>query len=294
MKTTSRSDTANREIIDVAADQKSAATPTSSLVQNPPVYSFSKIKTFYTCKYQYYLNYVLPYNQRPPKHENAFSQYGSFIHEILEKFFAGELAEFELTDYYRENFDIAIREEFPPNAFVDLYESYYNDGYAFLESLEEFTGYRIIGTEKTFITNFDNPVRSFKFKGVIDLILEDKYDGSIIIQDWKSKSRFKNKEEQKEYARQLYLYAKHIKDVMGVWPSHLRFGMFRKGKTVEIPFRTTDYEEAVTWAAKGVEQIEACEQWTPTMDDWYCSHLCDFRDDCQFAPRCNEFGLENN
>ena len=101
------SDIQNKTNKCVAADLPSAATTfENNTGKASPVYSFSKIKTFYTCKYQYYMNYVLPIEQRPKKHENAFAQYGSFVHEILEKFFSGELAEFELTDYYAENFDI--------------------------------------------------------------------------------------------------------------------------------------------------------------------------------------------
>ena len=295
MKTTiCHSDIQNKTNKCVAADLPSAATTfENNTGKASPVYSFSKIKTFYTCKYQYYMNYVLPIEQRPKKHENAFAQYGSFVHEILEKFFSGELAEFELTDYYAENFDIAVREEFPPNSFVDLGQAYYNDGYCFLEAFEGIQDYKIIGVEKEFTTRFNDGQESFFFRGIIDLILQDKQDGSIVIQDWKSKSRFKNRQEQKEYARQLYLYAKHIKEEFGKWPTMLRFSMFRKGNVINIPFRMEDYEEAVVWASTCVKQIESCKQWPPTLDEWYCSQLCDFRDGCDFGKQIKTEYLED-
>lgn len=254
--------------------------------ENKDIYSFTKINAYYQCKYQYYLNYILKAEERPEKKENAFSEYGTFVHSIFEKYFKGELFDFELTSYYEDNYDLNVIEEFPPNAFADLGETYYNDGYSFLENFDGYPGYETIGVEQNFVVDFGK----FKLRGFIDLILRDKSDGKIIIQDWKSKAKFKTKKEQKEYARQTYLYSKYIYDTYGEFPKTLRFAMFRKNTMCEIPFNIKDYKEAIEWASMAVNEIESCSDWKETYDEFYCRYLCDYRDSCKYAlERAEEY-----
>lgn len=246
------------------------------------VYSFSSINTFDQCKYQYYLNYVLPKEERPPNEDNAFSLYGGYVHSLLEKCAKHELACYELCDKYQDEFDIAVNLDFPPNAFCDLRDSYFNDGYAFLERYEGFEDeYEILGIEQNFTEDFG----TFKLRGFIDLILRDRKSGEITILDWKSKAKFKNKAEQRHYSYQPALYSKHIKSTYGVWPKTLRFYMFRKGNVVDIPFSQELFDEAVEWAERSIRKIEACDDWEATVDDWFCTQLCNFRKSCPYAPQ---------
>lgn len=262
------------------------------------LYSFSRLSTFEQCPYQYYLNYVMPRDERPPNEDNAFSLYGSFVHELLEKYSRGELASFDLVPIYEDEFDIRVNKEFPPNSYVDLRESYYNDGYAFLESFDGFEDqYETLGVEQRFVVDFED----FKLTGFIDLILKDKKTGGIVVQDWKSKSKFANKKEQAHYARQPALYSKYIYDTYGVFPEILRFYMFRKGTVVDIPFSEQIYNDAIQWAASLVKKIEATDQWIPNLEidkdgypDFYCSNLCGFRNSCQFALEAKEIAIANS
>lgn len=187
----------------------------------------------------------------------------------------------EMLTKYEDEFDIAVNVEFPPNAFADLHSSYYNDGYAYFENFDGFGDYEVIGVEKNFVVTIEN----FKLRGFIDLILRDA-NGNITIVDHKSKAKFKSKAEQKAYGMQLYLYSKYVSDTYGVWPTTLVFNMFRKGNVVCIPFKIADYEEAVRWAQAQVNKIERCDDWEPTIDEFYCSALCDYRHSCAFSP-CN-------
>lgn len=261
------------------------------------IYSFSRLSSFDECKYCYYLNYVMPKDQRPPNEDNAFNLYGSFVHELLEKFSKGELASWDLLDKYVDEFDIQVNKEFPPNAFADLHDSYYNDGYAFLEGFEGFDDeYETLGVEQPFVVDFGD----FKLRGFIDLILRDKKTGGIVVLDWKSKSKFASKKEQSEYARQPYLYSKYIYETYGVWPEKLRFYMFRKDTIVDIPFSMAGYEEAVTWARTQVQKIESKikddDGW-PYRDDirekdgqlnFFCNFICGYRNSCQYAKEVRD------
>lgn len=275
-------------------------------------YSFSRLSAFWQCSYQYYLEYIktpykckkcgdirkLPKGSPPPKlcikcdgsefekvvkENNAFAEYGSFVHELLEKYALGEFAEYELLDRYEDEYPIYVNEEFPYNQYVDLADSYYNAAYAYLENFDGFDylipNYEILGVEKHFVLEFD----SFEFQGYIDLILKDP-DDNIIIVDHKSKKTFKNKKERKEYARQLYLYSRYIKEVYGKFPTMLIFNHFRTGTPCVIYFKENEYNEAIEWAKNTVKAIESHKYWEGDVhiDDFYCNELCSYRNVCEY------------
>lgn len=155
---------------------------------------------------------------------------------------------------------------------------YYKGTLEYFKQFKGFGDYDILCAEEKFEVEIDDWI----FNGVIDLRLKDR-DGNLIIEDHKSKSSFKNKEEQKKYARQLYLYAHYVIKEYGIVPKKLIFNMFRKQSIVEIPFNQEDYQEALQWARDTVKQIREEEIYTPTKDDFYCGNLCDFRNGiCRF------------
>ena len=106
-------------------------------------------------------------------------------------------------------------------------------------------------------------------------------DEDIPIQDYKSKSSFKNKREQAEYARQLYLYALFVKKKYGRYPDILRFMMFRKNMSIDIPFNESDLNEALSWARETVKEIRECWDFTPTCDEFFSENLCNHREYCE-------------
>jgi hypothetical protein len=115
---------------------------------------------------------------------------------------------------------------------------------------------------------------------VIDLAYRDK--NGIVVQDWKSKSKFKNKAEQLEFARQPFSYGLHIKQKFKESPTLLRFYMFRKQEMVDIPFTEAGFTEATDWIRSTVKEIRECEEWPATQDQFFCENLCNFRETCEF------------
>lgn len=49
-----------------------------------------------------------------PELDNAYAQYGTFCHELLEKWAGHELMSFELADTFKEGFDRNVLSPFPP------------------------------------------------------------------------------------------------------------------------------------------------------------------------------------
>lgn len=235
-------------------------------------YSFSKLSSFYTCKYGYQLRYI----EGNKGIGNAFSSYGSFVHELMEGYAKGETALSALPDIYEWEFDDKIPEKFPYNKYVDLRESYYNQGLEFLKNFEGYDGIEILGVEK----EFELPIDDWMFVGVIDLIYRD--ETGIVIKDYKSKGAFKNKTELFEYSRQLYLYSMYIKEQYGEFPSRIEFLMFRKNTPIKVPFDIEAYNEAISWAKNAVSEIRECWDFEPKCDEFYAQNLCNHREYCKY------------
>lgn len=236
-------------------------------------YSFSKLSAFRTCKYAYDLTYL----QHKKGIGNCFSSYGTEVHSLLERYAKGELTLEILPLLYEWEFEGAVPEPFPNSPFCkDMRGNYYRQGLEFLKAFKGYDEYDILGVE----TKFDLTIEDWTFNGIIDLVLKDKR-GGIILQDYKSKKKFKNKTEQKEYARQLYLYSKYIQKAYGESPRTLRFYMFRTNATIDIPFTQTSLLEAEHWATDTVNKIRSCWDFEPTQNEFYCNNLCNHRKYCR-------------
>lgn len=212
-------------------------------------WSFSSVNTYDTCPQAFKLGYL----DALPRQDNAFSDWGTFMHSIMERYFKGELEFYELSQVYVDGYQQNVKCKFPPNRFCDLGQRYYDAGKAYLDSFDGlFEGYNVVGVEQRVNLDIDGS----PFVGVIDLILEK--DGEICVADHKSKSAFKNAKEQAEYARQLYLYAVYVHETYGKWPNKLVFHMVRdNGKLVEIPFNEADCIAARRWFTDTINKIYA-------------------------------------
>lgn len=240
----------------------------------PEKYSYSRLTAFEQCPYQYYLTYIKPGNGKVDRGEdNAFAQFGSFAHRILEGYGRGELAEYELLGEYQKGYGENVTLDFPQNVFVELADSYYSDGEAFFADFDGFGDQSVIGVEEYFESLIDD----FVLCGYVDLILRDQ-DGCITVRDWKSASNIKKNDAK---ARQLYAYCMFVKEKFGRYPDFLEFGLFRKQKYVRFPFDITKYDETIQWIKNTVLAIRSCAEWPLNYNDFYCAHLCGHRSECE-------------
>lgn len=246
-------------------------------------WSFSRLNSFHTCKWMWFLSYML--NEEEKEKYNVYNEnkffalYGTFAHSIFEKYNKGELELFQLYDYCNDNFETEIPVSAPPNKYVDIYDSYKN---RLLNYFKEYDGNE---NEVVFSENeisYDIQLtknKSIKFHGFIDLLLKDK-DGNLIIQDYKSKSDFKNDNEYKEYLRQLLLYAEGVYALYNQYPKFLSFDMFKIGKKYKSKFKKSDLVEAIKWVKNTIKKIYD-ETEFPTMcdnpqNDFFCRYVCGY------------------
>lgn len=242
-------------------------------------WSFSRINSFKNCPYAWLQQYIMEENR-----ENGYyGEYGSYLHEILEKYFKGELEIFDLVDYYEDNYDTNVT-TYPPQKLLDLAERYHEEGRLFFENFEfDFEKYEILGVEQ----ELDFYIGEFKFTGFIDLLLKDKVMGDILILDYKTSDPYKGatspaKKKIEEYSLQQYLYAYAIYKKMGVYPSKLRLWFLRFDKTYDIEFNEEDMNNAIKWATDEINKITLEEDWKPLSSYWFCSYLCSVRSNCEY------------
>ena len=259
-------------------------------------WSFSRLSCFERCAYGFYLQYIKNVDQT----QNAFSEYGTFCHSLLEKYFNDKLMIFELLGEYEDKFTQNVIHDFPPNQYVDLANSYFEQGKNYFANFDGLPQYKVLEVEKEVKFNIDK----YPFIGYIDLVVENKR-GEIEVIDHKSKdlskprkSKWKDRKERLvtelyQYLRQLYLYCIPIIEQEKIIPKYLNFNCFRKptksGKVnwIQIPFDMEDYEESKQWALNIIKGIYNDTDMKKTYDnDWFCNILCGVKEYC---PRSDKF-----
>jgi hypothetical protein len=252
----------------------------NSLIISDFTWSFSRLNCYYTCPYSAKLQYV----DCIKGEDNFFGQFGTFSHKLLERYFKGELSLFELTDEYENTyFDVIICPP-PRHKTADIGQNYFDEGYEYFSNFEGFADYEIISVEEKI--KFE--INGYKFITIPDLIVRN-LNKRIEIVDHKSedlkepKREFtKVSEKFEEKIRQLYLnsYAVHLR--YGEYPEFLNFNIFRKGRWIKHPFNMDEYNDTIKWAMDTIDKYKKETKWSPKSEYYYCSHICNFRNMCDF------------
>ena len=228
------------------------------------VYSYSRLTTFEQCPKQWFYSYI----DEIGGETNFYANYGLFAHFLFEAVDKGKIAPSECEGLWRDYYDkrvLDISPEIPP--WADKWKA---DGFWFwqdFDGLEEET----VWAEKHFVLDFGG----FKFQGHIDRLKVNK-DGDFGMVDYKSSKPFKGKDIESK-SRQLYLYARAVKEKFGKYPKTLEFWHFRQNKRTLVPFSLKDYNKAVKWAKGVVKDIESEGDWQANPNHFFCRSLCDFR-----------------
>lgn len=240
------------------------------------VWSYSRITAFEDCPYGFFLKYIK--KQKGVRH--FFSDYGSFMHLIIQKFLTGELKREDLVGYYLTNFRKNVIGKAPSQS---IFQNYFQQGLEYLKSFQP-KDEQILGVEKEVSFCLDGK----NFIGYIDKVSD--CDG-IIITDNKSralkprsnrKKPTKTDEDLDSYLKQLYLYSIPIEEEFGEVPSFLCFNCFRTQTEIVEPFDKVSYEKTKTWALDTIEAISKEENFNPNIEVFRCQNLCDMCDECEY------------
>lgn len=225
----------------------------------------------------------------------CYGQYGTIGHDCLEKYALGELAEYELSDYYKSNFDKAVTEFFPYNKNVDLREKYYQQGLEYFNSFSGFGDREILQVEGEYLFK----IGDYNFTGKIDL----ECPAEIIDHKSKAEQHLKrlNKNHDKpsyltmldgrfihkDNFKQLYIYSIPFFNKYEKYPEILSLNMFRIMDWYSIKFNLEDFEEAKQWAINQIDSIYAAEKFEKGADasSYWCSNVCGQRLNCVHSDR---------
>lgn len=252
------------------------------------------------------MNYLLPESERPDRLGHGTSEFGSFVHDILEQYGKNNIEAKDTLKYYEDNYTKNVVSDFTlymSDAFYkDFAEKYYEDGYKFFRTFNGLQDIKILEAEKKFELPYKN---KFLINGKIDVIGVDKNNNLCII-DYKSKSTFKSKKEKEEYLKQLYLYAwafltemedeekwlefkeKHNLPNLEKDTIKLAFYMFRKDKWVWFDFDKDKMNDVLKWVENAVNEINDEIFFDPIPEietgefNFYCKNFCSFRECCKY------------
>lgn len=239
------------------------------------VWSFSRICAFDECPYRWYLTYI-----REKREDDLFyASYGSFMHQLLARFYSGETKKESLAEEFLLGFREHVRGVRPS---PDIAGKYVEDGMAYLRSPYEPDG-EIIGVERD--VRFS--IRDKPFIGFVDLIVRD--ERGIYLVDHKSRALKPRSGKAKptatdqeidEMLKQLYLYAEAVRQEFGAFPYKLCFNCFRNGVFVEEPFDEAACKRAMDWAAEEIRAIEREEDFEANPEWFRCRYLCGYHTYC--------------
>lgn len=240
------------------------------------VWSYSRITTYETCPYRFFLTYILKLDKK----RLFFSDYGSFIHSIIEKHLTGELKKSELDKYYLSEFQNNVVGRAPN---LSIFKNYFQQGLLYMKNFT-FPYSNVLEVEKEISFN----IKGKPFVGFIDAVAKDT---GIVVVDNKSrdlkqrstrKKPTKSDEELDKYLRQLYFYCIGILNEYKELPEKLCFNCFRSGTVITEPFVQEKFEDAQNWALEMIDTIRNTTEWTPNVDYFVCNHLCDMCHHCEY------------
>ncbi len=246
----------------------------SDFIIDDMVFSYSRLNSFHQCKYLFYLQYI----DCLEGESNFFAEYGILAHDLLEKFARGELESYELSSEYQNRYNNEVIHPAPPNKHVNLGESYYNAGLEYFNDFDGFGDFEILEIEKEI--NFQ--IENIKMAGFIDLIVKDKNDKIHIVDHKSSDPKSAKSQKAQEYWSQMYLYSIPIIEEYKQYPSQLHINAFRKKQWFTIDFDIKGIDKIKKWVINTVNLIRNEEEWNPTINEFFCSFLCNHRNRCEY------------
>jgi len=255
--------------------------PKHTDIINKMTFSYSNINTFETCRYAWYLTYI----EKKERFTNFYSEFGSFVHNILEDFFLDKLAIYELLTYYKEHYAESITSTSPFSFGKDLGKLYYDQGYKFFENFDfDKNRFDILQAEEFTIAQ----IKDVKVTIKPDIILKNKDNGKIILMDYKSANPYGIKHvlvpsKVLPYRKQLNLYAGILWAKKKIQVDEQWLWFFRTGGIERFPINVSKVAEDIMWFLSVVDKIKKEENFEANpSNQFFCNNLCSMSSICPY------------
>lgn len=236
-------------------------------------FSFSSLSTFDQCPMAWKLKYI----DHVHDDDNAYGQYGTFAHKILEQWAKGELPEFLMAAMWEDGYDSAVTLPFPP--FPKGYgQKVYDQGLAYFQNFHGFGDcYEVLSAEERFEINVGGEI----MVGMADLVLRNRENGGIVVVDHKSKSMTAMKKDMETYKKQLYVYAQYVYERFGEYPCLMMFNMFKEDKLIVVEFNEEELAATMQWISETIQRIRDEKEWRVSCSSYFCRYICGVIDSCE-------------
>lgn len=243
-------------------------------------WSFSTLHQYEQCPYAFYNKKI---DGSETDEGNFYSDSGKFLHDIQADIFTGKLEVENAIDYFMDHYDENVLYEVKQSTMDKKY-SQAIDYFASFD-IDRLQNYDILGVEKKVLFT----VGEYKFIGFIDLLLQSKATGEILLIDHKSSDHFLKKDGSplknqldkfESYSKQMYLYSKAIYDQYGDFPTRIIWNHFFEQSLTNIPFMKEDYEKTLDWAINTIRRIYSDDKFDPVKSHMMCNVLCGYRNSC--------------
>lgn len=170
------------------------------------LYSWSKLETFRTSKYEYFLSYVL--HKKPDREDSIYGALGGQAHDIIEKFYSNEIDYNDMTELFQDAwitcYDIAKLRFVRGDDEKDK-----NIAIKYKANLEHFfSNHKKIPYNVALEKFLTAKIGGYVLQGYCDLLYKNN-DGKYVVVDWKTSSYF-NKKAAEEKCGQLVVYAQSL------------------------------------------------------------------------------------
>ena len=245
-------------------------------------WSYSRIGSFQQCPYQFLMHYI--YGEK--EDDMFFSDYGSFMHELIAEHLEDGTPSDDLIMKYLRGYRQKIKGRAPNQK---IFEGYLDRGAEYISGIDGvFDDFEPLAIEE----RYSFYIGGKKFTGIVDMVCRTT-DGDLAILDHKShqlrkrsghKKPTKSDRELNSYLRQLYLYSIPVEEKYGERPKWLIFNCFRNDEDKRFivePFVEKDFEAAKKWALDSIEEIRQEEEWEADTEYWKCTNICGLHDKCE-------------
>jgi len=222
-----------------------------------------------------------------PRKNNFFAEYGLLMHECYEKYFLGELDAFDLSEFYRSNFNNFVKSDAPPYVSIDKYRDEgqnYFDNFSFDRDF-----YDVLIVED----KIDFDLGGINFTARPDLVLQEKESRDIILVDYKSSTPIRtDKRSGKEitdnkkiegYEKQLYMYAHALRNHRNMPIKRMKIWFPRINREVGFLWTQERETEILNWMHNIIDTIKTTNEFPyNNSSPFFCNHLCSVSEFCEY------------
>lgn len=222
------------------------------------LYSWSKINTFMTSPYEFYLQYIL--HKKPDVDNSAYAPLGGIVHQIIEDYYSGKVGYSDMTERFEDGWitviDIA-------NLQFDRNNSDKNNSIKnkYKEDLYHFFNHHVPIKNKVELERFlSAKIGDYVLQGYADAITKNS-DGDFVIIDWKTSTKY-SKKALEEHSGQLTVYAISLMQ-LGIPLERIRCAFNF------IKYCTVEFEQANgTCKSRDIERFELGEKLQSNIKMW--------------------------